>query len=135
MILVLDTNVLISGLLSPHGPPGRIVDQVVAGTLRLAYDDRILQEYDSVIRRPRLRIDPALASRILHLIQILGHPVLAPPLDVQLPDPDDLVFLEVALAAGRVPLVTGNQKHFSPVLATHDVPTPKQFLERIRTNP
>ena len=54
MIIVLDTNVLVSGIINPHGPPGRIVDLLRAGELRLAVDDRILSEYTDVLRRPRL---------------------------------------------------------------------------------
>jgi predicted nucleic acid-binding protein len=39
--------------------------------------------------------------------------VLAEPLSVSLPDPDDLPFLEVA-AATQAPLISGNLRHFPP---------------------
>jgi predicted nucleic acid-binding protein len=42
--IVLDTNVLVSGLLSPHGPPGRIFDLLLGGKLTLVFDDRLLAE-------------------------------------------------------------------------------------------
>ena len=48
-VWVVDTNVLVSGLLSPFGPPGRIVDLLQAGGLRLAADDRIEAEYRDVL--------------------------------------------------------------------------------------
>jgi predicted nucleic acid-binding protein len=38
--------------------------------------------------------------------------VIAPPLTLKLPDPDDLMFLEVAASAGEGVLVTGNLRHF-----------------------
>ena len=41
MRLVVDTNVLVSGLLSPFGPPGVIVNLIAAGRVRLCYDTRI----------------------------------------------------------------------------------------------
>jgi len=44
MKIVLDTNVLISGMLNPSGPPGRIVDFLRTEVLQLAVDDRILAE-------------------------------------------------------------------------------------------
>ena len=50
--VVLDTNVLVSGLLSEHGPPGLIVDLVFAGELALVYDARLLAEYRDVLVRP-----------------------------------------------------------------------------------
>jgi predicted nucleic acid-binding protein len=40
--VVLDTNILVSPLLSPHRPPGRVLDLALARELRLAMDDRIL---------------------------------------------------------------------------------------------
>ena len=35
MTIVVDTNVLVSGLLNPRGAPGRIVDLVIAGEVDL----------------------------------------------------------------------------------------------------
>ena len=45
MKIVLDTNVLVSGLLTPFGTSGEIVRMVSAGKLILLYDSRILLEY------------------------------------------------------------------------------------------
>ena len=42
MNIVLDTNVLVAGLLSPFGPCGEIVRMVSSGALTLAFDARIL---------------------------------------------------------------------------------------------
>jgi predicted nucleic acid-binding protein len=42
--VVLDTNVVVSGLLSAAGPPARIVDLVAGGELALLFDDRLLNE-------------------------------------------------------------------------------------------
>jgi len=50
---VLDTNVIVSGLISPLGPPGRIVDALLARKLLIAVDDRILQEYREDMGRPK----------------------------------------------------------------------------------
>ena len=52
MKIVLDTNVLVSGLLNPYGPPGRIVQMVAAGALQLCFDARIICEYRDVLVRP-----------------------------------------------------------------------------------
>lgn len=54
MRIVLDTNVLVSGLLNPHGSPGRLLDHFLAGDITLLVDDRILAEYGEVLRRPHL---------------------------------------------------------------------------------
>ena len=58
MRIVVDTNVLVSGLLSPHGPPGRMVDGIVAEELVVLFDDRILDEYRDVLGSPRFGSGP-----------------------------------------------------------------------------
>jgi len=113
VIAVLDTNILVSGFINPHGPPGRIIDLLRAGTLRLAVDDRILAEYVDVLHRSQL-VSYFTVSDIGHILEYLAtdsERVLALKQISGLPDPDDAPFLEVALAAD-VPLVTGNLKHF-----------------------
>lgn len=49
---VFDTNVLVSGILSPHGPPGWIVDALQQGVCRAVVDDRIWADYSEVLARP-----------------------------------------------------------------------------------
>jgi uncharacterized protein len=136
--IVLDTNVLVSGLLFPSGPPGRIVDLIVSTRVSVLYDDRILHEYSVVPGRPRFRIEPAEAAAVLDLIIHEGYLVSSPPLDVQLPDPDDLPFLEVAVAAVADALVTGNERHFRPIRGEHRAlaRSPAHFLaEYIHLHP
>lgn len=55
MKAVLDTNVLVSGMINPAGAPGKLVDLIRAGALQIVVDDRILVEYTDVIRRPEMR--------------------------------------------------------------------------------
>src|SRR5688572_26063680 len=131
MRIVLDTNVLVSGLLNPAGPPGRILDLVTTGHVAVVYDDRILAEYRAVLARPRLRIEPMEAAWIIEQIEQGGSLIPSPPLDVELPDPQDLAFAEVAEAAAVVALVTGNGRHFIPLRGTLAVPvlTPAEFLQ------
>jgi uncharacterized protein len=110
--LVLDTNVLVSGLLTPHGPPGRILDLVLAGKVRLLVDDRILHEYRDVLLRPRFGFDPADVETLLAFLTAESEWVVAPMPSVRLPDVDDRPFAEVAIAGGADFLVTGNPRHF-----------------------
>jgi predicted nucleic acid-binding protein len=70
---------------------------------------------------------------LLHLVDSVGEPVAPSQLDVVLPDPKDLPFIEVAVAASADALVTGNVKHF-PKHATAGVPilSLRAFLEHRR---
>ena len=52
MRVVVDTNVIVSGILNPHGPPGRVVDALLSGNNSALHDDRILSEYREVLLRP-----------------------------------------------------------------------------------
>lgn len=112
MNVVIDTNVLVAGLLSPFGACGRIIHMVSAGELTLFLDARILSEYNEVLRRPRFGFDEEKIAALLDYIMYRGLIVASSPLQHSLPDPDDEPFLEVALAGKAVCLVTGNQKHF-----------------------
>lgn len=116
--LVVDTNVLVPGLLSAHGPPGRVVDAVVSGLASALYDDRILQEYEEVLARPKFNFSAADVALVLDAFRRGGEavdPLLLLAVGARgltLPDPDDLPFLEVALAGQADALVTGNLRHF-----------------------
>lgn len=112
-VWVLDTNVLVSGLLSPYGPPGRLIDALLGGHLRLALDDRTEAEYLEVLSRPKFQITAAERTAILAEIRLHEY-LSAPPFpsSAQLPDPDDRMFLEVAAATFEQVLVTGNARHF-----------------------
>jgi putative PIN family toxin of toxin-antitoxin system len=133
MKVVLDTNVLVSGLLSPFSPCGEIVRMVTSETLLLCLDARLLGEYSEVLRRPRFRFDSDLVSALLDHLSHAGVLVAASPLVESLPDPDDEAFLSVALAGGAECLITGNLKHF-PLRFRQGVRvlSPRDFLDHYR---
>jgi len=133
MRVVLDTNVLVSGLWSPFGPPGRIVNLVATGTLPLILEERILAEYREVLARREFAFEPEFVESLFVQILATSEFVLAEPLPERLPDPKDDVFLAVALSAHADFLVTGNLRHFPP-RARHGVAvvSPREFLEVLR---
>lgn len=133
MRIVLDTNVLVSGLLSPFGPPGEIVRMVSSGAVTLCVDARILSEYAQALARPRFDFDPDAVAALLDYIDVCGEIVASGPLTVRLPDPDDEPFLEIAIAGAVDCLVTGNHVHLPPeARVTALVLTPAAFIEQYR---
>ena len=131
MKIVLDTNVLVAGLLSPFGPCGDIVRMVSAGNLTLCVDARVLSEYDEVLARPKFRFDHGKVVAVLDYIERNSWIVSPTPLSVCLPDHDDEPFLEIALSGGADYLVTGNAAHFPSQLCEGvKVITPADFLKR-----
>ena len=110
---VVDTNILVSAFIRPAGPPGRVVDAICDGSLVPVVSAEILQEYDEVLRRPKLRFDGAAVSALLDLMRDLGYQVelQEQALPQGLPDADDWPFIAAALAAD-CPVITGNARHF-----------------------
>ncbi len=131
MRVVLDTNVLVSGLLSPFGACGEIVRMLTSGAFVLCVDSRILLEYDEVLRRPKFRIDQSRVDILMEYIGNVAQVYATVPLDHPLPDQDDRPFLEVALASSASFLVSGNLKHFpTRQRAGVSVFSPKMFLDK-----
>ena len=130
MRLVVDTNVLVSGLLSPFHPPGVIVGWIAAGRLPLCYDARILAEYAEVLGRPAFPFAAEEVAELLAEIEARGELVTAAPLSIRLDHADDAPFLEVAHAGMVEYLVTGNLEHF-PQGEWGDVRivSPREFLD------
>ena len=130
MRIVVDTNVLVSGLLSPFGLPGTILGLIAAGRLGLCHDARVLAEYAEVLRRPGFAFLDEDVSALLRQVEAVGELTSPMPLPVRLPDPLDEPFLEVAVAALADCLVTGNVRHF-PESARQNVRvvSPRQFVE------
>ncbi len=129
MNIVLDTNVLVAGLLSPFGPCGEIVRMVSSGELTLSFDARVLTEYEEVLNRPKFKFEKDKVSALLDYIVHRGLTVASSPLSQSLPDIDDEPFLEVAIAGEVECLITGNQVHFPSELCQGvTVLSPSEFL-------
>ena len=129
MNIVLDTNVLVAGLLTPFGPCGEIVRMVSSGELTLSLDARILIEYQDLLDRPKFKFDKDKVAALLDHIEHRGVTVASSPLPQPLPDIDDEPFLEVAITARSICIVTGNQVHFPTELCQGVmVLSPSDFL-------
>jgi putative PIN family toxin of toxin-antitoxin system len=125
MIVVLDTNILVSALLNPEGAPAAIINLLLSGKLTVLYDNRLLKEYGEVLRRTKF---PFKKSSVLHLLDYIrreGQFVVAEPIDIPISE-DDKAFYKVAKAGNAQYLITGNKKHFPNVRI---VKTPKEFIE------
>lgn len=128
MRVVLDTNVLVAGVLNPSGPPGWIVEAVFSGDLQPVFDAVIRAEYEDVLRRRELSLSPARVKGLLDALDQFGLEITASPWPKELPDPDDAPFLTVSGAVG-CPLVTGNLRHF-PLRVREGVTvlSPREFV-------
>ena len=130
--VVVDTNVLISSQLTPHGPASVIVGLVLARALKPLVDGRILDEYEEVLRRADFNFSLADVLTFLARWKQVSVMIIAAPIPggvKGLPDPDDAAFLEVAYSGKAEVLVTNNLKHF-PERFRHGIAvvTPMTFV-------
>jgi putative PIN family toxin of toxin-antitoxin system len=121
---VLDTNILVSALLSPLGNPAKIYRMFLTGSLDLVISVGIFEEYEAVLHRPQLKIPTVDADKVLAAIRQHAETVYPTPSDAAMPDEDDRVFFDTAKTSG-VYLVTGNTKHFPQ---KPFVLTPREFM-------
>jgi uncharacterized protein len=110
--IVIDTNVLLSGLLW-QGAPHILFNQVRTGTIELIMSQTLLEEFSEVITRQKfvaiLQRTTRTPERILHELQALVEMVVAPPLSYPVcRDPDDDAVLACALAAHADLIVSGD---------------------------
>jgi putative PIN family toxin of toxin-antitoxin system len=117
MRVVIDTNVLVSGLLGVYSYPARIIDLVYSGRFQCVHDDRILMEYREVLARPKFA--NAISGRerddLIDFLERWGLHVLPEPLGPMAgnaPDPFDIPFAEAAVAGQASCIITGNITHF-----------------------
>jgi putative PIN family toxin of toxin-antitoxin system len=126
---VLDTNVLVSALLSPGKTCHQLIQQAVVDRVEVCYSTAIMAEYLHVLSRASFAFDPVAVDALLDWIErdgLLVQPAAVP----LLADPSDTKFMEAAVGAGALYLVTGNLKHFppSPFLGVK-ILAPAEFLK------
>ena len=131
MKAVLDTNVLVSGLLSDSGPPARLLDAIETELLIPVFSEPILFEYLNVLLRPKFRFEKENIVMLMETICLSG--ILVDDLKIdhsEFNDPDDVPFYAAALQENSV-LITGNIKHF-PVHGQVDILPPRLALDRLK---
>lgn len=132
LLIVLDTNVLVSGMLNTKGSPGKVLDLLLSNQIRIAYDNRILGEYEEVLARPELHLNQAKVLATIDHIELSGKIIEPQSISKDgYTDPDDLIFAEVFITSNANALVTGNLRHYKPLLDQKaEVLSPTQFLEK-----
>ena len=129
--LVVDTNVLVSALLSNRGLPRTALTIATTKPARLYLSAEILAEYTDVLSRPELRIRDGLRNRFLQLLQKRGHLVRPSARLAVTQDPDDNIFVECADSARADYLITGNLRHFPRYWKNTKIVSCREFLDLV----
>ena len=137
MRLVLDTNVLISGLLYPGGPPSRLVKAWRAGAFDLVISDFVIDELTRIWTHlaSRLKASPNALADFIDTIGVraellrIDAAMLAQASTAGLRDPDDLPVLALLIGSGADYLVTGD-KDLLALAGAYPILAPADFVDR-----
>lgn len=125
---VLDTNVLVSAVISSSGYPYDILRLIQSGNVIPIYDERMLNEYKEVFHYDKLKISEETFQQTFTLILKSGLLIQdVEATKAQLLDQSDIPFFEVKESSEEFDsvLVTGNLKHYPE---QRDIITPKEFI-------
>ncbi|MBU3077837.1 putative toxin-antitoxin system toxin component, PIN family [Sphingomonas quercus] len=111
MRVILDTNILLSALLSPSGTPARLLDAWIDRRFILVSHALQLDEIREVSRREKIRtlIRPAEAGRLVNRIAAVAEMPERLPATRCSPDPRDDFLLALSEAAQAEFLATGDK--------------------------
>ena len=124
--VVLDTNIIVSALLTPGGTPAQVMSLIAHGSVQVCYNQAIFDEYEEVLSRAKFKpeITQELKRSVLDPLRAIGLLFDVIPSVFPMKDENDRVFYDVANKAGAF-LVTGNKKHYpdEPFIVT-----PRDFI-------
>jgi len=128
--VVLDTNIIVSALLSPKGLSAKLLNLVLNKKLTIVYDNNIFVEYLDVLNRDKFMLDKELVNLIIDFICKEGEYIIAEFQNVQFSDEGDKVFYEVYKGGDIDYLITGNKKHFPK---EKSIVTTREFFNEYET--
>ena len=134
MRVVLDTNVVVSALLTRDGVPARILKAVYDGTLTLVMSEPMLQELHEVLQYPKIRkrldVRAIDVTRFIDLLRFFATVVHTSVKDAPaVRDPDDRESLAALIDGPADWLVAGDQDLLA-LAADYSILAPTAFVER-----
>lgn len=114
MLIVLDTNIIVSALKTPGGKANLLLEKVLMGEYTVCISSAIMSEYREVLNRSYLDLDKYFVEYLLSWFVINGlwiEPLPSSNDSVPMKDESDRKFFDVAKCL-RARLVTGNFKHY-----------------------
>ena len=124
--VVVDTNVLVSGVINPHGKPAQILNLLLNGKITILYDNRIIHEYSNVLHRQKFGFAPEEIEPLLDFVKMEGEYVVPNPVKLSFSDESDKKFFEIFMGGNAQYLITGNKNHFPHMKR---IVSPSDFLE------
>ena len=127
--IVLDTNVLVSAMLSTKGNEALALRLALSGAFEVGVTTAILNEYRAVLERPRFKISRAKIDALFSQLKTQAKLVRPTHTVETSPDEADNRFLECAETINAEFVITGNKRHFPKVWKNTKIVNAREFLE------
>lgn len=114
MLVVVDTNILVSALKTSGGKAYLLLEQILSEKTKICISSDIMEEYKDVLYRDKLGLDRHLVDYLLSWFVIHGlwiEPLPSSADRIPMIDESDRKFFDVAKCL-HAKLVTGNHKHY-----------------------
>jgi putative PIN family toxin of toxin-antitoxin system len=136
---VFDTNIFISAIIRPQGPPGRLLDMATLGRFELFISAEIIHELEKALTYPRIRDKYGIDEETRELfvdfvIKTCRHVGQVPKLEIVPNDPKDNPVVATALACDADFLVSGDKAHILPLrkIGKLKIVSPEIFKDLIK---
>jgi uncharacterized protein len=133
--VVLDTNIVVSGLLSPRGSPSTILDAATSKQFLCFVSESLIEEYSEVLARNNLGLDQHRVAKFIRDFRKVALLVVPREKALVARDPDDNMVMECALEVEADFVVTGNTRDFPLNFRGVSVVTPRDFLVVLGSSP
>ena len=140
MRIILDTNIIVSALISEHGVPAQLLNAWTDRVFSLVTSTTQIAELTAVTRRPVVRplITPSHADRFVNDLHRFGTVLDQLPVIDRSRDPNDNFLLAMAEASAANHLVTGDKRgllvfqHHGPtrIVTAREMLKALSFVER-----
>lgn len=130
MRIIIDTNVLVSGIFWP-GNPHRILELWTEGKFNLLVSNAILEEYTRVINElSQEQRQPTLGDKWITFIAQNALVMEAPRFSQECRDPDDNKFIDCAIAGQASFLISGDKDLLDlKIVSGIPIVSPRTFLK------
>jgi putative PIN family toxin of toxin-antitoxin system len=135
MRVVIDTNVVLSGLIKPASVPGQVLRAWRNGSIRLVLSEFLIEEIAVTLARPKIQAlvpwPAAQIDRFVLELRAFCDVVEPAELNFKYPrDPDDIPVLATLIASGADLLVTGD-RDLLVLREEYPIETPAEFVRRL----
>lgn len=114
-IVVFDTNILISAVLSQRSSPYRCLKLAKQGRVQSVTCQDILEEFEEKLQGKFAYSSEFAQAKVQEILNYSRLVTISNTLEIVTTDPDDNMILECAVVGSATHIVTGDKRHLLPL--------------------